>query len=79
MLSEHILFLMSNINVYHYKSQSSHTHIHMGAALYVMFMHIDAKKSMNYILTLHMYKTFLILEKSIPLFLEDVRIILKLH
>lgn len=29
-------------------------------------MHIDAKKkSMNYILTLHVYKTFLVLEKKI--------------
>lgn len=40
--------------------------IHTGAALHIMFMHIDAKKSMNYILTLYMHRTFLVLEKNIP-------------
>lgn len=40
--------------------------IHMGASLHIMFMHIDAKKSLNYLLTLNIYKTFLVLEKNIP-------------
>lgn len=46
-------------------SQVTHTDIHMGAALYIKFMHIDTKNPVNYILTLRMYQTFLVLEKNI--------------
>lgn len=46
-------------------TQVTHRDIHECISIHNFHAHRCKKKSMNYILTLHVYKTFLVLEKKI--------------